>query len=60
MSELELPDGYDVILPKGATTITLELMPEDIELAFATEGRALCLKTLKALVIAMVNDSAVD
>jgi hypothetical protein len=49
-------DGFDVIPPKEPISITLELKPEEIELAFATEGESLRRKVLMALVISMISD----
>ena len=48
--------GFDVIPPKGPVTVSIEMDPDEIELAFASEGASIQSKILKALVIAMVND----
>jgi hypothetical protein len=49
-------EGYDVIPPKGPVTLSIELNPEEVELAFATAGTSTQTKVLKALVVAMIND----
>ena len=49
-------EGYDVIPPKGPITLSIELNPEEVELAFATEGSSIRPKVLMALVVAMIND----
>ncbi len=56
MSSVAFWDGFDVIPPKDPVSITLELSPEEIEFAFATEGESLRRRMLSALVIAMIND----
>ena len=49
-------EGYDVIPPKGPVTLSIELNPAEVELAFATAGSSVRPKVLMALVIAMIND----
>ncbi len=49
-------EGYDVIPPKGPVTLSIDLNPEEVELAFATEGSSVRSKVLMALVVAMIND----
>jgi hypothetical protein len=49
-------DGFDVIPPKGPVTLSIELNPAEVELAFATEGTSIRPKLLMALVVAMIND----
>jgi len=49
--------GIDVISPKEPVVITLEIEPEEIELAFATGCDALREKLLKALIVAMISDT---
>jgi len=39
-------DGIDVVPPKEPVTITLEIQPDELELAFATRGDALREKLL--------------
>ena len=53
--------GIDVAPPpKEATVISIEFAPEEIELAFATDGESIRDKVLMALVIAMINDPISD
>jgi hypothetical protein len=49
-------DSYDVIPPKGPVTLSIELNPEEVELAFASEGASIQSKVLKALVVAMISE----
>jgi len=49
-------EGYDVIPPKAPVTLSIELNPEELELAFASEGASTQPKVLMALVVAMIND----
>jgi len=49
--------GIDVVPPKDPLTVTLEITPEELELAFATDGYSLRRKLLMVLIVAMVNDT---
>lgn len=46
----------DVVPPKEPVSVSLDISPEEVELAFATNANSLRHKILMALVVAMVND----
>jgi hypothetical protein len=48
----------DVIPPLTAVTITLDVTPTELELAVATSGVSLCPAMMRAIVAAMVVDTA--
>ena len=47
--------GIDVVPPKDPLVLTLEIEPEELELAFATDGYSLREKLLKALILLMID-----
>lgn len=56
MSTLDELDGFDVVPPRTPITVSLELSPDEIELALATKAGSLRLKLLTELVLAMIQD----
>ncbi len=46
--------AFDVISSRSDLTITLDVSPSELELAFATAGASLCRSVLQAIVTAMV------
>ena len=52
----DLFGDIDFIPPKEPVSLSIELSPEEVELAFASHGTSLRAKVLLALVIAMIND----
>lgn len=48
----------DVIPPLTTVTITLDVTPPELELAVATSGISLCPAMMRAIVAAMVVDTA--
>jgi hypothetical protein len=48
----------DIVPPLDAVTITIIVSPPDLELAVATSGVSLCPAMMRAIVAAMVVDSA--
>jgi hypothetical protein len=49
--------GIDIVPPKDPLVVTLEIEPEELELAFATDGNSLREKLLKVLILAMIEDT---
>jgi len=47
----------DVIPPLNSLTITLDVSPQELELAVATNGASLCKAMMRAIVAAMVVDA---
>ena len=58
MRVFDEPDGFDVVTPQRPITVSLELSPEEIELAFATNAGSLRLTLLTRLVLAMIDDQS--
>jgi len=48
----------DVIPPLNSLTITLDVSPQELEMAVATSGASLCSAMMRAIVAAMVVDAA--
>jgi len=48
----------DIVPPLSSVTITLDVSPPELELAVATSGVSLCGAMMKAIVAAMVVDTA--
>lgn len=47
----------DVIPPLNSFTITLDVSPQELEMAVATSGASLCAAMMRAIVAAMVVDA---
>jgi len=47
----------DVIPPLNTLTITLDVSPQELEMAVATSGASLCTAMMRAIVAAMVVDA---
>jgi hypothetical protein len=47
----------DVIPPLNSLTITLDVSPQELEIAVATSGASLCAAMMRAIVAAMVVDA---
>ena len=56
MRKFDEPDGFDVVAPMEPVTVSLEISPDEIELALATNGETLRNKLLSALIFAMIDD----
>lgn len=56
MTALDQWYDVDVVPPKEPISISIDISPEEVELAFATSANSLRHKILMALVVAMVND----
>jgi hypothetical protein len=51
-------DELEFLPPTGPTIITLEVSPEEVELALATNGNLLHAQLMMALIAAMTTDTA--
>lgn len=59
MAALDQWHDMDVVPPKEPISILIDLNPEEVELAFATNANSLRQKVLMALVVAMINDRTI-
>jgi hypothetical protein len=59
MIDLNEPDGLDIVAPRQPVVISLEISPEDVELALATNADSLRQQLLMALIVELATSPLV-